>query len=402
MKRNLIGYLAVLILLLCFNSTNIGVGGVEDPIGDIAVILDASACYDEYFLQDVINGFDAINQTYQMNYSIFRLENYTVTNTSYNAYNATYDYFNSTTNTSSTVTHTQLAKSLIDSDKFDLIAFIGYELRHIMYGETPFPELYPNTKFLFYDISGEISSDGQDTNRNNVLRVSFAENETGYMAGVLAAATISSFPSKVAAVGIQPLFWEETGEPRSKMLIAGFQAAVMRRNPETQIDISYIEYYVNYSVAKTQGTKLESDGYELVFTALQNENTLGILDGFSKKIISVDSNRSLISGNKPYGSIVKNNTKALLATFEILNQSGTYLSGDLTFGFQDDVFYPNGWGNNNTLVNNTMEQIYQDLFVDKITIPKDILLAENTPGFELITGFGLILLLSVVVRKRRE
>ena len=232
--------------------------------------------------------------------------------------------------------------------------------------------------------------------------MSFAENETGYMAGVLAAATISSFPSKVAAVGIQPLFWEETGEPRSKMLIAGFQAAVMRRNPETQIDIFYIEYYVNYSVAKTQGTKLESDGYELVFTALQNENTLGILDGFSKKIISVDSNRSLISGNKPYGSIVKNNTKALLATFEILNQSGTYLSGDLTFGFQDDVFYPNGWGNNNTLVNNTMEQIYQDLFVDKITIPKDILLAENTPGFELITGFGLILLLSVVVRKRRE
>jgi hypothetical protein len=147
---------------------------------------------------------------------------------------------------------------------------------------------------------------------------------------------------------------------------------------------------------------LETDGYELVFTALQNENTLGILDSFSKKILSVDSNRSLISGNKPFGSIVKNNTKALLATFELLNHSATYLSGDLTFGFQDDVLYPNGWSSNNTLVNNTMAQIYQDLVIDKITIPKDILLAQNTPGFEFFTGFSLILLLSIIVRKRRE
>lgn len=399
MKKNLVGYLAVLILLLCFNSTNIGVGGVEDPIGDIAVILDTSACYDEYFLQDVIDGFDAINQTYQLNYSIFRLENYTVTNTSY--YHATYDYFNSTASTSSTVTHTQLAKSLIDSGKFDLIAFIGYELRQIAYEETPLPELYPNTKFLFYDLSGEISSNGQDTDRNNVLRVSFAENEVGYMTGVLATATISSFPSKIAAVGIKPLYWIR-GEPRSNQLMAGFQAGVMRQNPETQIDISYIDYYVNNSVAKTQGTKLETDGYELIFTALQNENTLGILDSFSKKILSVDSNRSLISGNKPFGSIVKNNTKALLATFELLNQSATYLSGDLTFGFQDDVLYPNGWSSNNTLVNNTMAQIYQDLVIDKITVPKDIILAQNTPGFEFITSFSLILLLSIIMRKRRE
>ena len=400
MKRNLVGYLAVIILLLCFNSTNIGVGGVEDPIGDIAVILDTSACYDEYFLQDVIDGFDAINQTYQMNYSIFRLENYTVTNTSY--YHATYDYFNSTTSSSSTITHTQLATTLIESGKFDLIAFIGYELRHVAHEETSLPELYPNTKFLFYDLSGEISSNDQDTNRNNVLRVSFADNEVGYMTGVLATATISSFPSRIAAVGIKPQYWEKKGEPRSKLLIAGFQAGVLRQNPETQIDISYIDYYVNNSVAKVKGTQLETDGYELVFTALQNENTLGILDSFSKKILSVDSNRSLISGNKPFGSIVKNNTKALLATFELLNHSATYLSGDLTFGFQDDVLYPNGWSSNNTLVNNTMAQIYQDLVIDKITIPKDILLAQNTPGFEFFTGFSLILLLSIIVRKRRE
>jgi basic membrane lipoprotein Med (substrate-binding protein (PBP1-ABC) superfamily) len=402
MKRLLIGYLSILLLLLCINSADIGVGNINESVSNIAVILDAS-CYDENFLQDIVNGFDAINQTYNINYDVFRLSNYTVTNTTY--HRVTYEYFNSTSNNTIITNHTQLAKTLIESNQYDLIAFIGYELRQIgKFGtpiefETPLTQLYPDMKFLFYDLAGEVSSDGEDDTRSNVFRVSFSENEVGYMAGILATETITPFPSQISAVGIKPKWFR--GEPRSNKLIAGFQAGVLRQDAETKIDLSYIGYYTNYTEAKALGARLESDGYELIFAALQNENTLGVLDGFPKKVITVDSNKSLMSGNRPFGSIVKNNTKTLLTTFEIIQNQSEGFGGALEFGFQDGVFYPDGWGNDES-VNNAMEQIYQDLVVDKINLPDDIIDAQNTPGFEIITVFSMLLLLSIIVRKRRE
>ena len=188
MKRLLIGYLPLLILLLCINSEDISVGNINDSVSNMAVILDAT-CYDEIFIQDVLNGFDAINQTYNISFDVFRLTNYQVTNMTH--YRANYEYYNSTSNNTIITNHTQLAKTLIDSNQYDLIAFIGYELRQIGNSETPLTELYPDMKFLFYDLAGEISSDGEDDKRSNVFRVSFSEEELGYMAGILATETIS-------------------------------------------------------------------------------------------------------------------------------------------------------------------------------------------------------------------
>jgi basic membrane lipoprotein Med (substrate-binding protein (PBP1-ABC) superfamily) len=385
-------------LLLSLNSTNIAIGGVNESISKIAVILDTSECYDEFFIQDVLHGFDEINKTYDIDYDVFQLSDYTVTNSTY--YQASYNYFNSTTNHTLTTNHTELAVKLIESQKYDIIVFIGYELRRLGYNEIPLPELYSETNFLFYDLSGEISSDGKDTGRENVLRVSFFENETGYIAGMLATSTITDFPNKIAAVGIKPYYWQR-GEPRSNQLIAGFQAGVLRGIPGVSIDIFYIEDIANFNAAKTLGNNLDTDGYGLVFSAMQNNNTLGLLDGFSGNVITVDSDKTQISGNKPFGSIAKNNTKTLLTTFQFLNQSAIFPSGDFSFGYSDNVIYPTGWGDT-TLVNNTMEQIYTDLVVDKITIPTDIYEAHNTPGYDIITGMGLFIALALIIRKRKN
>ena len=131
-----------------------------------------------------------------------------------------------------------------------------------------------------------------------------------------------------------------------------------------------------------------------VGAALQNENTLGILDGFSQEVIAVDSDKSSVSGG-PFGSIVKNNTKTLLTTFELLNQSDSFLSGDMTFGYSDGVFYPVGYGNDVTVINNTLDQIFTDIMVDKIIIPNDIIQAENTPGYNIIPSLSLIFILAI-------
>ncbi|MHA2075044.1 MAG: BMP family ABC transporter substrate-binding protein [Candidatus Hodarchaeales archaeon] len=395
MKRHFLRILPVLIMLLSLNSTNITFGGLNEPISRIVVILDAPECYDDFFLQDVLSGFDAINNSFDIDYDVFQLSDYAVTNRT--SYQATYNYFNSTSNQTIATNHTQLASTLIESQKYDLIVFIGYELRRLGFKEKPLPELYPETNFLFYDISGDLSPDKNATKRTNVLRVSFLENETGYMAGLLATSTISPLPEKIAAIGIMPYYWLR-GEPRSNQLIAGFQAGVFRQNPGVNIDITYIEDFTNYSQAKTLGERLESDGYGVIFAALQNENALGLLDGFSKKIITVDSDRTQISGNKPYGSIAKNNTQTLLTTFEFLNQSAQFPSGDFLFGFSDGVLYPTGWGDA-TQVNNAMSQIYTDLVVDKVTIPYDIITASNTPGFIFPISIGFFIALALISRK---
>ncbi|MHA2224402.1 MAG: BMP family ABC transporter substrate-binding protein [Candidatus Hodarchaeales archaeon] len=379
-----------------FSSSNRGAANQNVSIQKIALILDASEFYDSSFIDDVLNGFDQVNQTYGFDYDVFPLYNYTFTgNDTHN--DAVYSYYNSTTNMTESLDHNDLPFNLINSDQYDLVVMMGYELRHTNLNFS----LYSDTQFLYYDLSGQKPSGFKES--TNVLVVSFSENEIGFIAGSLAAATITPIPQSIGMVGIQPEWWIR-GEPRSNQLMAGFQSGIFRQTIEKDFLIPFIDDRVNYSTAKQVATDLDSTGYGLIFTALQNNNTLGIIDGFStgKPIITVDSNRSSLS--RPIRSVVKNNTRTLLSVFQIINQTETIpFSATLTYGLADKVFYPAGWGNDD-LVNSTMAQLYQDIVENKLEIPTDIIPAYNTSGFHLVTIFGigvLAIFLKQYIRKKK-
>ena len=392
MKFQLKKILLIFVLLFCFVSTSFqiflprqGTASSNQLIKNIAIIMDSSELYDSYFINDVLNGFDLVNQTYNMNYTVFQL-------TDYSRPPITYYYNNSMTNL------TQMVNKINATDRYDLIVLMGYELRRtsLDYSE------YPTTKFLFYDLSGEKPNrfpKKMEDFPENVALVSFNERHSGFIAGTLAARTVSPQPQKIAMIctyrASSPGDIDHNSDPRSWQLIAGFQSGFLRNTTEVDLSIHYIDdFWGNWTdsaKAKELAEDLDEKEIDLVFAALQNENTLGILEGFPRTVIGVDSNRSSIR------SVVKNNTKVLLDLFEKFNQSEENFPGIHPMGLNEGVFYPCGWGN----VTKIIEEIYTDIVIDKIVIPTDIKQAENTSGFELVTIVAIILLLPIY-RKRKK
>lgn len=402
MKFQLKKILPIIILFLGFLSTshqcfpsNRGMVDVTQTVQKIAVIIDTPEFYDEHFIADVTNGFKVVNQTYiSFDVEIFALYNYSTI--SHYPYQASYSYAGESKN------HTELVTELLETDEYDIFFLMGYELRRSFLDIS----IYSDTKFIFYDLSGEFpETDGALP--DNGLAVSFDEAQVGFIAGVLAVNSL--FSSELQQIAIIGAF---DGDPRSTRLIAGFQGAIIRENPDAEILISYVDdwwekYWVNYTNSKKLANQLETDGYSVIFSALQNNNTMGILDGVSgdTRVITVDSNRT---NPQLLRSIVKNNTKVILHLFQELNRSATYISDHpthhSTYGLGDNVFYPSDWKDDT--VNETMSQIYEDVVINKLEIPGDIKHAENTPGFELITLFVLILSLplfrKINYRKRKR
>ncbi len=425
MKFQLKKILLILILLFCSASTNSlfilsnrGIASSNQSIQRIALILDSSEFYDSYFINDVLNGFDLVNQTYNIDYDVYQLTNYTSPSTSGDEtinrypYRATYYYNNSATN------HTELANELVGTAQYDLIVFIGYELRREK-KENYLPVRYPDTKFLYYDLSGDLPSHPGDKLGTNVAVVSFNESHVGFIAGTLAAA-MSPLPQKIAMIGT---YRNSVGielddpddpkslppDPRSWQLITGFQSGFLRKSADVEFYISFIDYYwknwSSYTKARGLVEELDDQGYELVFAALQNNNTLGVIDGFTGSVVAVDSDRIITDELEPL-KVVKNNTKTILTIFEAFNQSQNgFLSGEFTFGLADNIFYPSGWERNDfdsEDINKIMGEIYTDVVISKVKIPTSIKHAENTPSFEILTISGLILYLSATRYNRKK
>lgn len=400
MKFQLKKIFLVFLLLLCFVSTSYqlilpykGAASTNQTIKNIAIILDSSEFYDSHFINDVLNGFNVVNQTYNINYTVFQLTNYSRPP-------ITYYYNNSITNL------TQMVNTIYLTNQYDLIVLMGYELRRIGLDHSEFP----NIKFLYYDISAETPNrfpKRAEDFPENVALVSFNESHCGFIAGTLAAKTISPQPKKIAMLCTYRNSWpsdiDHKSDPRTWQLIAGFQSGFLRNTSEVELSIVYIDYFweswTNSEKAKDLAEDLDKQNFDMIFSPLQNNNTLGILEGIPEvtapedpppTVITVDSNRSTIP------CVVKNNTKAIQILFEKFNQSEDNFLGIHTLGLAEDVFYPSSWGN----VTSIMDQIYTDVVINNIPIPTDIKHAENTPGFEIFALLSIILYLPL--RKKRK
>jgi basic membrane lipoprotein Med (substrate-binding protein (PBP1-ABC) superfamily) len=348
-------------------------GSSFQNIQKIAVIIDTPQFYDGSFIDDLLNGFDAVNETYGIDYEPYLLTNYSEISRS--------PYLVSYTHNQTQTNHSHLATELIGSGQFDLIVLAGYTLRWGFFNITDYPQ--PN--FLFYDLSGEEPYYTGTKIPSNLAVVSFRENELGYMAGALTMATLN--PNKVALIGTY------NGDPRSHQLLAGFQSAVFRNLSQiSEARIDFVNHWVDPTTAIEVGNNLKSE-FDVIFAGVQSNNTNGLQQGFSgpgKHVISVDS-------TKPF-SVMKNNTKTLLYMFDLYNQTG-FRGMEVSFGIEDDVFYPTDWEDSFT-VNQTINQIYQDVVVEKLVIPTDFNVASNTPGFDWVMVLGVMMLIATLISFR--
>ncbi|MHA2175425.1 MAG: BMP family ABC transporter substrate-binding protein [Candidatus Hodarchaeales archaeon] len=345
------------------------------PLQNIAVILDSSEFYHSSFTSEIIEAFEEINQTYHIDFDLYQLTNYTLVST--NPYTVQYTYNGTVTN------HTELTEGLIAQGQYDLIVLIGYELRR---GFLDFSS-FPNMNFLFYDLAGEFPDLDDSNIPENLFVTNFRENETGYLAGALAVSEFDPLPKKIGIVGTFK------GDPRSRLLVAGFQSAIFRSTIEVDIEISYVDTWIDSSKIAEIGTDLNSKGVNLVFSALQANNTLELLNSYSgSNFVSIDLNKSK--------SVMKNSSKVLKEIFNEFNMSQGFFGGvSASYGILDQIYYGNDW--TEPLANNTFSEVYLDVLQGEVTIPVDIKYASNTPSSYLVfVPFTLLIL--VLINKKKS
>ncbi len=374
MKKQVVTLFVLFFFILNIQPPEANNASVNEPLQKVAVIIDSPEFYHSSYTDDILNGFRYINRTYQVDYDVFQLTEYTLVNA--DPYEISYIYNGSITN------HTQLIETLIQTNQYDLFVVIGYELRRSFDVST-----YPETDFLFYDLSGEFPSFDGGSIPENLFVVSFKENEQAFLVGALAVTEYYPLPSKIGIVG----FWK--GDARTRQLIAGFQSAIFRNTTNVDITISYLDTWIDQEKVRVIGTEFENQDIKLVFAALQANNTLTMVNSFtSGNVVCVDLNQSM--------SVMKNNTRVLTEIFRSFNDSQGFFGGiSATFGISDNIYYPNGWSDPFT-VNKTIVELKEEIVEGDLVIPTDIKLASNTPSFSLL--MVILIVLPILAKKKRS
>jgi len=379
MKKQIMILLFISLILFSSQPAN-SVNAVDPiPLQKIAIVIDSQEFYHSSFVDDILEGFSVINSTFQIDYDVFHLTNYSLVST--NPYQVSYVYNNTVTN------HTRLIEDdLIPKNEYDLFVVIGYELRRDFLDFAEFSE----HNFLFYDLSGEYPAFSTNIIPDNLFIVSFQDHEEAFLAGALVVAKFDPLPQKIAIVGTYK------GDPRSRRLIAGFQSAIFRDSTSTDILITYIDTFIDSVKVNNIGSELNNQGYELVFSALQANNTLELNNAFTGgPVISVDLNTTL--------SVMKNNSYVLYDIFNNFNESGGFVgSVAVTYGLSDNIFHANGW-NDASMVNRTVVELIDEITSKGLVIPSEIVLASNTPGYSflivIISIVGLMIIRKKTIKK---
>ncbi|MCK5603448.1 BMP family ABC transporter substrate-binding protein [Candidatus Pacearchaeota archaeon] len=374
----------IFLLIVITLSSQIGSSSiitVNDPLEKIAIIIDSPEFYHSSFVDDVLNGFSMINQTYQIDFDVYQLTDFSLTSTI--PLQFTYRYNGSITN------HTKLTIELIETNEYDLIVLMGYMLRYNFLNFS----VYPDMNFLFYDLSGEQPAFEGGVIPNNLYLVGFQENETGFLAGSLVVDEFYPLPKKIAIVTTGNLEWN--WDPRSIRLIAGFQAAIFRNTTNIDIQINYIDrpnIYFDFEKARSIGYDLASQGFKLVFSGFQANHTLEIIETFTGgNVVCVDLNQSM--------SVMKNNSYVLMDVFSDFNKSQGFIGGvSALYGITDGVFYGHGWINP-AMVNNIITGLAEEIASQELVIPTRIKEASNTPSFNYFIAF-IVLIIIPFIRKK--
>lgn len=143
---------------------------------------------------------------------------------------------------------------------------------------------YPNIKFAIIDYAYPPSKDGVDPytkDLKNVTSLMFAENQVGYLAGVLAGCV--SQTGKVATVSGMEI-------PPVKNFVVGFQNGAKSANPKIVTFNQYIPDFNDPATGKTVGQSFINQGADVIFGVGGNTGNGGLLAAkeAGKKAIGVD------------------------------------------------------------------------------------------------------------------
>ncbi len=172
------------------------------------------------------------------------------------------------------------------SEGADLIITVGFLMGD---ATAAMAKKYPNVKFAIIDNAYPPGKDGVDPytkDLKNVTSLMFAEDQVGYLAGVLAGCV--SQTGKVATVSGMEI-------PPVKNFVVGFQNGAKSVNPKIVTFNQYVPDFNDPATGKTVGQNFISQGADVIFGVGGNTGNGGLLAAkeAGKKAIGVDVDQYL-------------------------------------------------------------------------------------------------------------
>jgi basic membrane protein A len=187
---------------------------------------------------------------------------------------------------------------------------------------------FPNTKFAIIDYDATTLKDKP----SNVQGILFKEQESGYLAGVLAALELKFQHKKgvfstVGGIKIPPV----------DRYIAGFQAAVKKYYPGAKALNGYSQDFVDQAKCKEVALNQIAQGSQVVFQVAGGCG-LGALDAAKQKKvwgIGVDSDQSFLGSQILTSAIKKVDTGVYLTIASVAKGAGFKGGGNATYGVKE-------------------------------------------------------------------
>jgi basic membrane protein A len=208
---------------------------------------------------------------------------------------------------------------------YDLVFAVGFLMTNATWKVA---KQFPNVKFAIID--GAPANDKGDTeNLPNVANLFFAEQEAGYLVGVIAATMAknkvgAATHNTVCSMGGIPI-------PPVDKFIAGYQDAVKTVSPTTKLINGYSNDFVDQQKGKEVGLNHINQGCDILFQVAGGSG-LGYIQAAKEKnvyAIGVDADQSEVAPNV-ITSALKRVNKAVYDTTKSV-ADGKFKAGDTLF-----------------------------------------------------------------------
>lgn len=213
------------------------------------------------------------------------------------------------------------------ADGYDIIISGNFEYESAM---LTVAKDYPDIKFLNFDYS-----DAAANQLDNVYAITYASNEIGYLAGVVAATKSQS--GIIGAVGGMEL-------DGIKQFLAGYMQGALDVNPEIKVIWGFVGNFQDTGVAKELALNMIKEGADVVYHAAGGAGN-GVFEAASEKdvwAIGVDTDQYAALTDKPElaGKILTSSLKK--CDQAILDAVTAIIEETAPFGTQKTLTYADG------------------------------------------------------------
>ena len=257
--------------------------------------------------------------------------------------------------------------SLFDAaEQYDYVAAVGWQFFDALNKDDGVLSLFPDTRFLFIDNALEDFPE-------NLMCITYAQNEGSFLAGYIAASL-----SQSGAVGV---VGGEDGDTINDFIV-GYEAGAKYCSPEIRVERQYANTYEDPAKGKECALALYNGGCDIVF-AVAGKTGEGVFEAareVDKLAIGVDGDQKYIDPDRIVCSMIKRVGQSI---YDVVSNPDEYFRGgavwnanmetgyiDLGYGSEDD---PQQVSNQ---LKETIEALKQQIISEEIVVPSVFAVAE--------------------------